>query len=147
MRRRRHQYAKLSVRNSVKSIDSTTPASEPVLGLTAHAGEIRIPCRRNPGLWHSDLADERAAARELCRGCPILWNCRSAGRAGREYGIWGGEGEEEREALGLAPAGWHSSREEHCCLGLDCEVCTISLRRRKNRASLEKWVRRMGKAA
>ncbi|UNM14556.1 hypothetical protein J4032_26580 [Streptomyces formicae] len=36
--------------------------------------------------------------------------CCDAGRAGREHGIWGGAGEADRDALGLAPRGWRKSR-------------------------------------
>jgi WhiB family redox-sensing transcriptional regulator len=41
-----------------------------------------------------------AAARALCRSCPVLVECRQWAREHREYGFWGGESEEERAAAG-----------------------------------------------
>ena len=49
-----------------------------------------------------------AAAREICRSCPVLDCCRQWAREYREYGFWGGESEEERAAAGycvLLPVG------------------------------------------
>jgi WhiB family transcriptional regulator, redox-sensing transcriptional regulator len=55
-----------------------------------------------------------AKARELCASCPVLEACRAHAREHREYGIWGGETEEER-LLGVAssapaPVGWRPRR-------------------------------------
>ncbi|MEY2710356.1 MAG: hypothetical protein RL487_139 [Actinomycetota bacterium] len=49
-----------------------------------------------------------AQAREVCRECVVLEECRSFARRNREYGFWGGESEEERHAAGyrlIAPIG------------------------------------------
>ncbi len=42
-----------------------------------------------------------AKARVLCRSCPVLQECRWYARLHREYGLWGGESEEERAAAGF----------------------------------------------
>jgi WhiB family transcriptional regulator, redox-sensing transcriptional regulator len=57
-----------------------------------------------------------AKARELCAGCPVRDACRAHARDHREYGIWGGETEEER-LLGVStptptPVGWRPRRAE-----------------------------------
>jgi WhiB family redox-sensing transcriptional regulator len=41
-----------------------------------------------------------AHAKTICAGCPVAAACRSwAHRVEEPYGIWGGEGEDERRAL------------------------------------------------
>jgi WhiB family redox-sensing transcriptional regulator len=40
-------------------------------------------------------------AREICRICPVLEECRRWARENREYGFWGGESEEDRAAAGF----------------------------------------------
>lgn len=44
-----------------------------------------------------------AAARKVCAGCEVLFECREMARRNRENGFWGGESEEERAAAGFAP--------------------------------------------
>lgn len=44
-----------------------------------------------------------AAAKELCRGCPVMLACRADARTNRESGVWGGETEEDRARAGFAP--------------------------------------------
>lgn len=39
-------------------------------------------------------------ARDVCRTCEVLSECRDWARENREYGFWGGESEEERAAAG-----------------------------------------------
>ena len=39
-------------------------------------------------------------ARNVCRSCPVIRECRDWAREHREYGFWGGESEEERAAAG-----------------------------------------------
>lgn len=41
-----------------------------------------------------------AHARLICESCAVLEDCRAWARARREYGLWGGETEEERAAAG-----------------------------------------------
>lgn len=39
-------------------------------------------------------------AKKVCRGCPVLWECREHALAVREpYGVWGGLTEEERAGI------------------------------------------------
>jgi WhiB family transcriptional regulator, redox-sensing transcriptional regulator len=48
------------------------------------------------------------AAKAICATCPSLAPCREYGRAHHEYGVWGGENEEERVGAGYrlnAPVG------------------------------------------
>ena len=42
-----------------------------------------------------------SAARNVCRACPALVECRDWARQHREYGFWGGESEEQRAAAGF----------------------------------------------
>jgi len=45
-----------------------------------------------------------AQARLLCGKCPVQPQCRHFARANREYGMWGGESEEERHRAGFTVA-------------------------------------------
>lgn len=47
--------------------------------------------------------EREARAKAICQDCPVILACRDAGRTRREHGVWGGETEEERAALGFAP--------------------------------------------
>jgi WhiB family transcriptional regulator, redox-sensing transcriptional regulator len=44
-------------------------------------------------------------ARRICHVCPVMLVCRAHARVHREYGLWGGETEEERAAAGSGPPG------------------------------------------
>ena len=49
-----------------------------------------------------------AAAREVCAGCNVRTVCREFARENHEYGLWGGESEDERHDAGyrlIAPIG------------------------------------------
>jgi len=48
-------------------------------------------------------AKREALARSYCNNCLALFACRSWARENREHGFWGGEGEEQRAALGYPP--------------------------------------------
>ncbi|WP_411146277.1 WhiB family transcriptional regulator [Streptomyces sp. x-80] len=69
-----------------------------------------FPCSQEPDLWHSPGSAEREQARQRCGYCPFILPCREAGREGREYGIWGGEGEAERAKVGREPRGWRRAQ-------------------------------------
>ena len=45
-----------------------------------------------------------AQARLLCSTCPVEDRCRGYARTHREYGLWGGESEEERHLAGYTVA-------------------------------------------
>lgn len=68
-------------------------------------------CKGKSGLFfapagesHAAAATRTHAARVVCACCPVSEQCRDAGRAGREFGIWGGEDEIERARAGsVAP--------------------------------------------
>lgn len=70
----------------------------------------RLPCVAEPELWYSHAVDDRQVARGLCATCPLIEPCRQAGREGREFGVWGGEDESDRDGLGLAPPYWKSPK-------------------------------------
>ncbi len=49
-----------------------------------------------------------AAARDVCESCGVQVDCRSFARDHHEYGVWGGESEDERHSAGyrlIAPIG------------------------------------------
>ena len=49
-----------------------------------------------------------AMARSVCAGCPVHVTCREFARRHHEYGLWGGESEDERHEAGyrlIAPIG------------------------------------------
>lgn len=43
-------------------------------------------------------------ARTLCGACPVQRACRTWAREHREFGLWGGESEDERSAAGFRPS-------------------------------------------
>ncbi len=70
-----------------------------------------LPCRGRTGLFfgpHGEGPRQRQRredkARAVCLPCPLLGPCRSAARARREYGFWGGESEEDRARAGYPVA-------------------------------------------
>jgi WhiB family redox-sensing transcriptional regulator len=56
-----------------------------------------------PGERRTRRAKREALARSYCNNCHALFACRSWARENREHGFWGGEGEEQRAALGYPP--------------------------------------------
>lgn len=44
-----------------------------------------------------------AQAKRICATCPVRAVCRDTGREQHEHGVWGGETEAERAALGFLP--------------------------------------------
>ena len=55
------------------------------------AAGLRTHCS-DPGtseLWLSEIEAERAEAVKLCRGCPVLVECRDVGKF-QTWGCWGG---------------------------------------------------------
>lgn len=50
-------------------------------------------------------AAHEEAAKQVCRGCPVLAQCRAHGLACENYGIWGGLTAKERADLRAETAG------------------------------------------
>jgi len=63
-----------------------------------------------PGGTAGAFAEHIAAAKDLCRVCPVIDACLSfALRTNQEYGVWGGTSEDERRHLRRR---LHKSRRE-----------------------------------
>jgi WhiB family transcriptional regulator, redox-sensing transcriptional regulator len=72
-------------------------------------------CQGQVALFFPPLAERpdsrlrrEAAAKSICAECPVQVACRTFGRVNHEYGVWGGENEEERVQAGYrlnAPVG------------------------------------------
>ena len=58
-------------------------------------------CRTvDPDLWFPDAPQTGAAAKKLCRSCPVIEKClQYALDNGEMYGVWGGMGNAERRML------------------------------------------------
>jgi len=70
----------------------------------------KFPCDGKAHLFFAPPAERRVRretregiAKLYCAMCPAEQACRTAGRTGREHGIWGGENDEERAAAGYTP--------------------------------------------
>ena len=70
--------------------------------------QLRAACREmdNALFFHPEnergpaRADREAHAKQICRGCPVLQQCRAHSLAVREpYGVWGGLSESERDEI------------------------------------------------
>ena len=72
--------------------------------------ELFFPIQfERPNIRH----DREAKAREICHGCHSVEPCRDFAREHGEYGVWGGENEEERVQAGVrlnAPLGVRQRR-------------------------------------
>lgn len=77
-------------------------------------------CRGRTDLYFAPHAERpqtrlkrEARARRLCLECPVLLDCRDHARNHLEYGVWGGETEDDRAELGSpvpAPVSGRSRR-------------------------------------
>jgi len=56
-----------------------------------------------PGERPERRAKREVKAKRICAVCPVRLICRDSGREQREHGVWGGETEAERAALGFLP--------------------------------------------
>lgn len=75
----------------------------------------RGECRGLSHLFFADAAERPQSrerreemARRVCDGCEVRVECRDFAREHREYGLWGGESEDERHEAGfrlVAPVG------------------------------------------
>ncbi|MGA5598446.1 WhiB family transcriptional regulator [Streptomyces cellulosae] len=108
---------------------------------------MKFPCSARPEWFDSSRGRESKDVRKalrLCAGCPFQLACRTAGRNGREYGIWGGETEPERlSALGMSAStgypecGTAKGTRLHERLGETCEECSQAEEAR--RATLDEF--------
>jgi WhiB family transcriptional regulator, redox-sensing transcriptional regulator len=57
------------------------------------------------------LLRENDVRSRYCDECEVMVPCRDWAREHREYGVWGGESEQERAAAGFAPAVSRSQRQ------------------------------------
>jgi WhiB family transcriptional regulator, redox-sensing transcriptional regulator len=91
------------------------------------AWTARAACHGHSELFFPPFAERpqtrikrEAKAKAICAGCPVMLECRAYGREHHEYGIWGGENEEERVRAGFslhAPIGTrHLQRERRASL-------------------------------
>jgi WhiB family redox-sensing transcriptional regulator len=53
---------------------------------------------------------EDAVKARYCDDCEVRTQCRDRARQHREYGLWGGESEDERADAGYAPVLWRRRR-------------------------------------
>jgi WhiB family transcriptional regulator, redox-sensing transcriptional regulator len=72
--------------------------------------QTRARCTGRSDLFFPMPAERPSARRQrehiaaaLCAGCVVRTACRDFGRQHREYGLWGGENEEQRVAAGCSP--------------------------------------------
>lgn len=64
------------------------------LFVRAAVGQLR--CGEDPEAFHQGGTTSEDAE-ELCRGCVCLLECRAYGLENREFGVWGGWTEAQRE--------------------------------------------------
>ena len=74
-----------------------------VLEVVRPAWHADAACREHPEVsWFPERGEPVDAARAICAGCLVIDECRAAGIAGREQGIWGGLSERNRRQLRTA---------------------------------------------
>lgn len=68
-------------------------SGDDLLVLVLRGGAVELPCQRNDAeLWFALDPDELGKAKELCRECPLIVECREGALRRREpWGVWGGE--------------------------------------------------------
>ncbi|MFI0967036.1 WhiB family transcriptional regulator [Streptomyces sp. NPDC021080] len=102
-----------------------------------------FPCTTAPALFDTMGGPDHPTVREaksLCLTCPAIFMCRQQGRDGREWGVWGGESQVERnQAIGQVEdddrpeCGTYPALMLHRALGEKCEIC-LEARRERERA-------------
>lgn len=95
---------------STAEIDPSAPAPLKVEDIPSGNWFDLAVCQDDRGLFFAAPGErpERRARREakakrVCAVCPVRIICRDMGREQREHGVWGGETEAERAALGYLP--------------------------------------------
>ncbi len=89
---------------------SLSVVSEPVVATSPPIWSDFALCKDKTHLFFGPAGERpsrrrkrEALARSYCSVCPVASPCREAGRTGHENGLWGGENEEERAAMGYTP--------------------------------------------
>ena len=85
-----------------------TPDPHPLLAVLAdRAWMADARCRGRSHLFFEPFREappqrlvREASAKAICATCPVMLECRAAGRRNHESGIWGGETEEDRVLAG-----------------------------------------------
>jgi WhiB family redox-sensing transcriptional regulator len=96
---------------SVEAYDGTTVMAANRTPLDREEWVAKAACKGQTHLFFPPLAERpqarvrrEAQARVLCASCPVEQQCRGFARTNREYGLWGGESEEERHLAGFTVA-------------------------------------------
>jgi WhiB family redox-sensing transcriptional regulator len=96
---------------SVEAYDGTTVMAANRTALDREEWVADAACKGQTHLFFPPLAERpqarvrrEAQARLLCASCPVEQQCRGFARTNREYGLWGGESEEERHLAGFTVA-------------------------------------------
>jgi WhiB family redox-sensing transcriptional regulator len=96
---------------SVEAYDGTTAMAANRTPLDREEWVADAACKGQTHLFFPPLAERpqarvrrEAQARLLCAGCSVEQECRRFARTNREYGLWGGESEEERHLAGFTVA-------------------------------------------
>lgn len=78
----------------------------------------KAACKGLSHLFYSDFSERpnkrikrENIAKSICETCPVIQECKQYAHANPEFGVWGGETEEERWSQGVAvPAGSRSEQ-------------------------------------
>ena len=96
---------------SIEAYDGTTVMAMKRAPLAQEEWVADAACKGQTQLFFPPLAERpqarvrrEAQARVLCASCPVEQQCRGFARTNREYGLWGGESEEERHLAGFTVA-------------------------------------------
>ena len=96
---------------TVEAYDGTTVMAANRTPLDREEWVADAACKGQTHLFFPPLAERpqarvrrEALARQLCGSCPVEQQCRRFARTNREYGLWGGESEEERHLAGFTVA-------------------------------------------
>jgi WhiB family transcriptional regulator, redox-sensing transcriptional regulator len=96
---------------TVEAYDGTTVMAANRTPLDREEWVADAACKGQTHLFFPPLAERPQARvrrevldRQLCGSCPVEQQCRGFARTNREYGLWGGESEEERHLAGFTVA-------------------------------------------
>jgi WhiB family redox-sensing transcriptional regulator len=96
---------------SVEAYDGMTVMAADRAALVPEDWVADAACKGQTHLFFPPLAERpqarvrrEAQARVLCASCAVEPQCRGFARTNREYGLWGGESEEERHLAGFTVA-------------------------------------------